>query len=587
MSLIWRPVSRARLSGISLVYGVALLAVGCILVSLVGNILASFADGAELFAFTTANYLGLLFDEDGFGGTLLRTLLQGAGTIAVMLPAAVLLSWLLARTDFPGKKLVEALLTAQVALPGFISAMAYVWLLNPNNGLLNRMISGIAPTANIYSIKWICILQGVALVPAATFMLLPAFRNLDGTLEEAALASGLSRWRTLCGVILPLLAPAILACALFFFVIAIEVFDFVALIGIPGHVEVLSLWIYDAVHPVQGLPDYGLAGALGMVMFAIAGVAIAAYARLMRTSQRFAVLRGKARTVQPMALGGWKYFAFAFVAAWFAVALVIPLLTLIWVSLVPYLQPPSAAALRSVTLKSYGFAWSYMAVPLRNTLAVIVVATLVSLSGAIAISWVVTRSGTRLGRWIDRVVFISPAVPSMVAAVAFQTAAMILQPIVPLYGSVWLIAIALGSRMLAFCTRTLNAAGWQLHPELDEAAYASGLSRFATFNRLFVPLLAPALLYAGTMVCMLSARELTLPLMIDTGQAPVVAKLIYDLQTNGDFATSSAIAIYVIIVLFLVVALGRRFSDLARMRQFRLLRVLRWQEMPPAAGLVE
>ena len=67
--------------------------------------------------------------------------------------------------------------------------------------------------------------------------------------------------------------------------------------------------------------------------------------------------------------------------------------------------------------------------------------------------------------------------PTIVAAVAFQYFGIAIYEWLPLYGSIWLISIAMGTRMLAYSTRTMNTASLQIHMELDEAAQASGVSR--------------------------------------------------------------------------------------------------------------
>ena len=215
---------RLRLSGLSLIYGLALIALASVLVSLLGNILASLSVESEIGRVTLHNFARLLGDPD-FPPMLCRTLIQGGGTVVVMLFFSLPIAWLVARTDMRGKGMIVALLTAKLAIPGFITAMAYVWLLNPNNGMVNALLgrTGIdaTPLANIYGLGWICFLQGVVLVPACVFLILPAFFTMDGTLEEAAWVSGVTRWRTLRGIVIPLLAPALLAAMLFFFVVAI------------------------------------------------------------------------------------------------------------------------------------------------------------------------------------------------------------------------------------------------------------------------------------------------------------------------------------------------------------------------------
>jgi len=554
---------RFRVSAIGWIYALAALALLCVSISLLGNILASFTAGADFGVFTFGNYSDLLGDRH-LPAVFLRTLGQGGGAVAVMLLFAVPIAWLLARTDLPGKSLVVTLMTAQLAIPGFITAMTYVWLFNPNSGIANRLATelglGTGPLFDIYGLGWICVLQGLALVPAAIFMMLPSFQNVDATLEEAALVSGVPRRRAMRRIVLPLLAPGIVAATLLFFVIAIEVFDFVGLIGMPGKVEVLSLWVYDAMHPAAGFPDYGAAGAIAMAMFLVSAIAIAFYVRLLRHAQRYAVLRGRMRPPEMLALGRWRPAALALIGAWLVLAVALPIATLIWVSLLPYLQPPSATALGALTMKNFALVPDYLAGPLGNTLALIAGVVALALSWSAAVSWIVTRSRQGFARWLDAVIFLTPAVPSMAAAVAFQLMGIAVNRWLPLYGSVWLIIIAMATRTLAFCTRTVNASGMQLHAELDEAAYASGVSRLVAFRRIFLPLVAPALIYAGVMVGLLVARELTVPLMMDTGRTKLVATLIFDLQTNGNFGGASAVGLIMVAILIALVLAVRRFS---------------------------
>ena len=554
---------RLKPPAIGWIYALAGLALVCVLVSLLGNIAASFTEGADFGTLTLANYAELLEDPH-LVAVFLRTIVQGLGAVAVMLAFALPITWLITRTDLAGKNLILTLLTAQLAIPGFISAMSYVWLFNPNSGIVNRlaMQSGLAsgPVFDVYSLGWICFLQGLALIPAAVFMILPSFQNVDVTLEEAALVSGVPRRRTLRRIVLPLLAPSIVAATLLFFVISIEIFDFVGLIGMPAHIEVLSLWIYDAMHPAVGFPDYGAAGATSMLMFLLSAIAIALYVRVLRNAQRYAVVRGRMRPPELLPLGRWRAPAFALIGLWLFLAFFMPLASLIWVSLLPFLQPPSAAALATLTLKNYLLVPQYLAAPLANTLLLIGGVVILALAWSASISWIVTRSRNRIGRWLDAAIFLTPAVPSMAAAVAFQMMGIAVNRWLPLYGSIWLIMIAMATRTLAFCTRTVNATGVQMHAELDEAAYASGLSRLTAFRRIFLPLVAPALLYAGVMVAMLVARELTLPLMMDTGRFKLVATLIFDLQTNGNLGGASAVGLIMVVILVTLVLAVRRFA---------------------------
>jgi len=559
---------RRSISGIGWVYFIAFVGLAFILISLLGNVVGSFSIEGDIGTFTLSNYVDLFTDEE-LGPVVLRTLVLGLGSVAVMMFFSFPFAWLITRTDFPWKGALFTLLTAKLAIPGFITAMAYVWLFNPSSGLINHMFGatgiGVEPIFNVYQLSWICFLQGIVLTPACVFMMLPAFRNMDASLEEAAWVSGVSRLETIRRVVLPLLAPGVLAATLFFFVISIEIFDIVALIGMPGEIEVLVIWIFDAMHPVMGIPNFGLAGAIGMLLFALCGVAILFYIRMLRQANRFAVVGGKARRFSPLPLGRWKWPSAAFVGLWVLAAVVLPVITLIWVALVPYMQPFSVKALESVSLISFKDALTYMGGPLRNTVIIMVGAIIISIVLAVSLSWLLTRSRSRAAHWADGLVFLSPAVPTMVAAVAFQFMGISLYSWVPLYGTIWLIAIAMGVRMLAYCTRTMNASSIQIHFELDEVARTSGVSQLVSFRWIFIPIMMPAIFYSALMVGMLAARDLTIPLVMNTGKAATISTLVFDLQSNGDQNAAGAISLYMIVLLALLAVTAHKMTGMSEL----------------------
>jgi len=552
-----------RGQGIYWVYGTALIGLGLIIISLGGNILGSFSDEGQITDLTLKNYKRLLGSPE-MPGVLGRTIVLGLGTIVTMLLFALPFAWLLSRTDYRWKTALFTVMAAKLAIPGFITAMAYVWLANPTSGIINQLLGMTAytgePALNVYQLKWVFCLQGLVLVPGAVFMLVPAFRNLDSTLEEAALVHGVGYSSVFRHVVVPLLAPGVLAVSVFYFIIGVEMFDFVAIIGVPG--DVLVLKIYEALTEVDGLPDYGLAGASGVLLFAICSIAIIFYIRFLKESQRFAVMGGKRRRPTLLRLGRWHGVATGYLLLWVILSVGIPAITLVWVALVPYFQPPSAKALDVINWNGFIDAFDYIGEPLTNTFLVMIGAATIAITFATAITWVVTRSRSPVSKWADTLVFLAPAVPSIVAATAFQVVGIAVYQWLPLYGTLWLIIVALGTRMLAYCTRTMNSASLQIQPELEEAAFVSGVSRWGTFWGVFVPLMAPALFYSALMVGMLAARDLTLPLVMSTGGKSLVSVLIFDLQTNGEMNAAAAVALYMIVILVLLALTARKLTGM-------------------------
>jgi iron(III) transport system permease protein len=559
-------------------------------ISVFGNVVTSFSEEGDVDRYSFANYIEL-FSQDTLGSVTGRTIVLGFGTVFWMFLFSFPFAWLLARTDFRYRTGLFSLLTAKLAIPGFITAMSYVWLFNPTSGLVNQFFgmtkfSGGA-LFDVYQLSWICFLQGIVLVPGGVFMMLPAFRNLDASLEEAAWVSGVSKSYTIWRIVLPLLGPSMVAVSIFYFVIGVEMFDFVAIIGMPG--DVLVLWIYDAIAETDGPPNLGFAGAAGVVLFAICGGAIVFYARFLKQAKKYAVVGGKVRASAPQPLGRWRWAAYGCVGIWLLASIIIPVITIVWVALVPFFQPPSIAALQSVNLNSFYDAMEWIGEPLKNTLILMAGSVVIAASLATSITWLVTRSRTGMAHWADSIVFLAPAVPTIVTGVAFQFLGIAIYHWLPLFGTIWLVAIAMGTRMLAYCTRTMNATSLQIQFELDEAAYVSGVSKLDTFHRIFLPLMAPAIFYSALMVGMLAARDLTLPLVMNTGKSEVVATLIFNLQTNGEQNAAAAVALYMIIVLVLLALFARRMTGMQEIRGANITRrrpLRQWIKDMSAAAVV-
>ena len=228
---------------------------------------------------------------------LYNTLIVGIGTVAVMLALTIPCAWLYTRTDLPRKDLLIALLTVKIAVPGFLVAMGYVFLFNPSNGIGNQLIEqvfGIRSLFNVYTLGWIAVLQGAALTPPAFFMLVPTMRAIDAALEEAAWSSGVKKLTTVLRIVLPLSAPALFATCIYFFIIAIEMFDYAGMLGLPSRTLVLSTWLYQMIYMTDSLPEYGPAAALGLLSAVAAILLAGGYIWSTRQTQRYAVVTGKA-----------------------------------------------------------------------------------------------------------------------------------------------------------------------------------------------------------------------------------------------------------------------------------------------------
>jgi ABC-type Fe3+ transport system permease subunit len=105
--------------------------------------------------------------------------------------------------------------------------------------------------------------------PTSVLMLSPAIRALDPALEEAALAAGANRWQVLRRIGLPVLRPALLSVMTILLIVGMLAFDVPAVIGIPVHVDLMSIEIFRLMTPPSGFPDYGAAAAMNALLFVV------------------------------------------------------------------------------------------------------------------------------------------------------------------------------------------------------------------------------------------------------------------------------------------------------------------------------
>ena len=111
-------------------------------------------------------------------------------------------------------------------------------------------------------------------MPSLAFILTAQmFRAMNPSLEEAAKVHGMGFGGTFRRITLPLAMPGILAAVIYIVTIGLATFDIPAILGLGNRVYMLSTFIYLKVHPQgSGLPEYGITGAVGVFMIAIAGL---------------------------------------------------------------------------------------------------------------------------------------------------------------------------------------------------------------------------------------------------------------------------------------------------------------------------
>ncbi|MFC1869630.1 ABC transporter permease, partial [Thermodesulfobacteriota bacterium] len=412
---------------------------------------------------------------------LLNTLQFALGSVAVALIFAVPLVWLLMRTDIPLKKTIYVLMTVGILIPVFLRTIAWILMLSPRIGLLNQWASQIfgfdEPLLNLYNIPGMAIIQGVSFVPGAFFMLAAAYRAMDPALEEAAYTSGVSKLQTFLRINIPITLPAIAGVMVYLFMTAVAVFEVPAIIGLPARILVLSSLIFSSTSPPSGLPEYGIAGAYGLIMLIVGLIFAYFYVRLVRQGRKYTVITGRGYRPKVIALGRWKWAALAFAMLYLSIEVFVPFLVLVWASLLPYLQLPSVEALSKISLKNFITIPEYVGVrPFLNTIVLMFGVPTGAMFISILVSWVVIRTQVKFRGTLDTMAFLPHAIPSILLAVGLGYLGLQYRSIFPFYGTIFIIMIAHMTHWIAYGTRTTNGIMVQVHQELEEAGRVAGAS---------------------------------------------------------------------------------------------------------------
>jgi iron(III) transport system permease protein len=293
-------------------------------------------------------------------------------------------------------------------------------------------------------------------------------------------------------------------------------------------------------------------------------VGVYAYGRVISKAERFTVITGKAYRPRVHQLGAWRWAAAGLAMLYLALSVAIPFLVLVYVSLLPYVQPPSARAFASMSFDHYAEVLQsedFVHV-LWNTLVMTGMVALVVVILSFLISIVVVRSRFWGRRLLDQLAFLPHAIPGMVMGLALLWVFLQIDKLgTDLFGSLSSVIIAFAIGYISYGTRVMNSAVLQIHKDLEEAAKMSGATQWRLYWRVFIPLLQPALVGVGIWTILHVVRSAGKPLILTSGaDNEVIAVSIWNLWDQGYIESVGAIGTLLMLTLLVVTLLIRRFG---------------------------
>ena len=390
---------------------------------------------------------------------------------SIALVIGVILSWLIARTDLPWKRGLEFMFWISFFLPSLPVALGWILLLDGKFGLLNQWLETLpfvsGPIFNVYSYWGIVWVHMTTSLGVKVLLLAPAFRNLDASLEESARSCGANPTMTLIRIVVPLMMPAILVSTVLGLIRSMEAFEIELLLGVPIGLFVYSTKIRDLV--AYEPPDYASATALGSI-FLLLLLVMVALQRSYLGQRHYRTVTGRGFSTNPTSLGRWRWPIFAVVA-----------LTAFSVTVVPVLVLLMGTFMRAFGYFNIANPWTMenwqrvLADPslIRSLWNTIFVGLGTAVTGAVfysLIAYVVVRRHFKGKAALDFISWLPWAVPGILMGLALLWTVFATRILLFLYGSVYLLIIALFIKSMPFGVQISKSVLVQLGPELEEAA---------------------------------------------------------------------------------------------------------------------
>ena len=192
-------------------------------------------------------------------------------SVAFTLPLALSIAWLLARKNFMGKSILNAIIHIPLVVPPVVIGYLLLVVLG-RQGIIGSFLYDWFGIGLVFTWQGAAIAASVVAFPLFVRPIRQALETVDHRFEEAAQTLGANRYQAFLAVTLPIVMPGVLTGALLFFARALGEFGatitFAA--NIPGATQTLPLALYTATQTPGGDPVAMRLVALSLILATVA-----------------------------------------------------------------------------------------------------------------------------------------------------------------------------------------------------------------------------------------------------------------------------------------------------------------------------
>ncbi len=484
---------------------------------------------------------------------LKNTLITSGLTTVFGVLLAFPLAFLVGRTDMYGRKFFRTLFVVTYMVPPYVGAMAWLRLLNPKAGVLNKFLMDIfhlqkAPF-NIYTIAGMVWVLTCFFYPYAFITISRAMEKMDPSLEEASKISGASPLKTLMTITVPMMTPSIIAAGLLVFVASASVFGIPSIIGAPGQIYTVTTRIIDFVHigSEEGLND---AMALAVFLMLIANI-ILYITTFVIGKRQFITMSGKSTRPNIVELGKWRIPMTLIVSIFSFFVVILPFITVAITSFTVNMGKPIGLSNMSLNAWEKVFSRASIISSTKNSIIAGVAAAFFGIIISCVMAYLLQRTNVKGKKIPDFLITLGSGTPSVTIALALIIS-MSGKFRINIYNTLSIMIIAYMIKYMMMGMRTVVSAMSQIHPSLEEAAQISGANWLRMLKDVTVPLIGASIVAGFFLIFMPSFYELTMSTLLYSSNTKTIGYELYIYQTYHSQQVASALATAILVFVIAV-----------------------------------
>ncbi len=468
-----------------------------------------------------------------------------------------ILAWLVVKTDFPLKKLIDNFCIIAFAIPPYIIALSWLQLFG-RNGYLERFAKIVLHLENFssspYSLNAAIFVLTLHLFPLMYFSIKNALNNIEPKVEYAGYLSGGSTFTVFRKITLPLVKPSILTTGLFVFSRTLANFSVPALLCLPARIEVATTKIYSSLTML----DTSKAAFYSLILVIFASILYFAQTYMMAKNKKVSMKGNiEIRDVSTVKLKKYKIISVMLVLLFFTLVSIVPSITMIISSLLK--RWGLSLTLEHFTFDNYKeifnihsrFPRAFLNSFVYGGIAG-VFATIVALACAIISHY---KGGKY--KMFEAIASWPMAIPNTVLAIA--TIFSFNKYPLKLYGTSWGLII---TYMVLFTPIIMNQIIGLLKSQdikLLNAARLSGYNWSSSFIKVVFPFLIPGIRSAMIVTLMIALREIPISLMLYSTNQETVGVLLFGMQSQSyGLEMTSALSVVVVTTIIVVNYFNRK-----------------------------